>query len=137
MSFSPYLAFNGNAREAMTFYAEVFGATDLQIMGADTAPADVNMGDMTNRVMHAQLSAGPGAPLMGSDLPAGMSATGLSPTVFHAAADLATAQAAFARLSQGGQVVMPLEPTFWSPGYGICVDRFGTRWMITVVATQA
>lgn len=38
----------------------------------------------------------------------------------------------FDALAQGGQVVMPFEATFWSPGFGMARDRFGTPWMINV-----
>jgi uncharacterized glyoxalase superfamily protein PhnB len=40
------------------------------------------------------------------------------------------AERIFGALSEGGKVTMPLEPTFWSPRFGICTDRFGTPWMI-------
>jgi len=38
----------------------------------------------------------------------------------------------FAALADGGQVVMPLAKTFWSPRFGMVTDRFGLGWMITV-----
>jgi PhnB protein len=36
----------------------------------------------------------------------------------------------FSKLSAGGTVTMPLEKTFWSPLFGMLVDKFGTKWMI-------
>jgi PhnB protein len=42
------------------------------------------------------------------------------------------ADQAFAALSEGGQVRMPLAKTFWSPRFGMVVDRFGIGWMISV-----
>jgi len=39
---------------------------------------------------------------------------------------------AFAALADGGQVRMPLTKTFWSPRFGMVVDRFGIGWMISV-----
>jgi PhnB protein len=48
------------------------------------------------------------------------------------ATNQAEAQRAFAALSEGGTVIMPLAKTFWSPLFGMVTDRFGLGWMITV-----
>lgn len=135
MSFSPYLGFGGTAREAMTAYAALFGATDLQIANFSDMPADQRPPDTDGLVMHAQFSAGPGAPLMGCDIPPGMGTPGRGgSSVFHGATDADTAARIFAGLSEGGQVEMPLAATFWSPAFGMVTDRFGIRWMISVAA---
>jgi PhnB protein len=133
MSFAAYLGFRGNAREAMTFYADVFGAKDLQVMTFGDMPPGAQMPGMAaDAVMHSQLSAGPGAPLMAADLPPGHPGGGGNMTVYHAAPDTATATAIFTRLAKGGTVSFPLAQTFWSPLFGGVTDRFGTAWMITV-----
>ena len=70
--------------------------------------------------------------------PPGMGKPGIGgSSVFHGATDLATATRVFAALSAGGTVEMPLAPTFWSAGFGMVTDRFGTRWMISVAADPA
>ncbi len=135
MSFAPYVAFSGNAQAAMTFYANLFGATDLQIMTFADAPPDQRPAGEEHLVMHAQFSAGPGAPFMGCDVPTAYGTGGMgSSSVFHAAADAAAAAATFAALSEGAAVMMPLSATFWSPAFGMLTDRFGTRWMISVAS---
>ncbi len=137
MSFAPYLVFPGTAREAMTAYAAIFGASDLQIMGFDATPPDQRPPGSDGKVMHAQFSAGPGAPLLGSDSVTGMANSSGSPTVFHAAADAARAAEIYGALAKGGDPFMPLAATFWSPAFGMLRDRWGTTWMITVApATQ-
>lgn len=136
MSFAPYIGFTGNARDAMTEYARIFGANDLQIMGFGDAPPDQRPPGAENLVMHAQFSAGPGAPMMGCDIPQGYGEGGMGgSSVFHAAADAKRAAEVFAALSEGGNVTMMLAPTFWSPAFGMLVDRFGTRWMVSVAPT--
>jgi PhnB protein len=139
MSFAPYLAFPGTAREAMTHYAKVFGAGDLQIMTfADAPPGSAPPGNET-KVMHSQFSAGPGAPLMGADMPDGQGgwvAASKNAHVFHAAKDEPAARRIFDALAEGGTVIMALGPVFWSPAFGMLTDRFGISWMITV-APQA
>lgn len=47
-------------------------------------------------------------------------------------ADMAEAERRFAALAEGGKVTMPLAKTFFSPGFGMLVDRFGVHWMVLV-----
>lgn len=131
MPFNPYLAFDGTCREAMTFYADLFGATDLSLMGPEAAPPEALQGWPADRVMHAQFSHA-GGTLMASDLPPGFAKGQSDVSVYHEAPDLASAKTLFDKLSAGGTVNMPFEATFWSPGFGAVQDRFGTNWMITV-----
>jgi PhnB protein len=134
MSFAPYLSFSGEAREAMTTYAAIFGATDLVLMpftqmeGAEIPPGSEDM------IMHAQFSTGPAQLVMGADMP-GSTPTGMaSPTIYHGAASPDAAAQVFAALSEGGYVILPLGQTFWSSCFGMVKDRFGTTWMITLAA---
>lgn len=117
----------------MTNYAQIFGATDLQIMTYADAPPEGRPPGPVDHVMHSQFSTGAGAPLLAADMPDGMG-TGkpTNATVFHAAATKERAEAIFAALSQGGTIMMPLAPTFWSPAFGMLKDRWDTSWMITI-----
>lgn len=133
MSFSPYLSFNGQAREALTAYAQIFGATDLQLMAFSDAPPGTAPAGAENLIMHGQFSAG-GSTLMGADMPGNPPDGMASPSVFHGAANAETAARVFAALSEGGQIILPLGQTFWSPCFGMLKDRFGTSWMITLAA---
>jgi PhnB protein len=47
--------------------------------------------------------------------------------------DKAEAQRWFDQLSEGGKVVMPFGETFWSPGFGSLIDRFGVPWVVNVI----
>ena len=38
----------------------------------------------------------------------------------------------FAALGEGGEIQMPLGETFFSPAFGMCIDRFGTPWQVMV-----
>ena len=88
-------------------------------------------------IMHVHLQA-KGQSLMGSDAMPGADATcgGYQPAqglwVSIQADGVAEGRHLFDALAQGGQVVMPFEATFWSPGFGMARDRFGTPWMINV-----
>ena len=141
MRFSPYTGFFGGARAPMTAYAAFFGASDLQIMAFSDMPADQRPPGSEGLVMHAQFSAGPGAPLMACDIPPGMGTGGTGgmggTSVLHGAPDVAPARRVFDALSEGGSVEMPLDETFWSGAFRMPTDRFGTRWMISVAPGAA
>ena len=56
--------------------------------------------------------------------------------VNYAVADVAEAQRAFKELADGGKVTLPIAPTFFSPMFGMCIDRFGTPWMVSVESSS-
>ncbi len=127
--FTPYLTFDGNCAEAMTFYAEVFGAQDLMILRYAEGPSGV--GDPNrDRVMHARFSHRGGV-LMARDVPSDAPFHAQqSVSLFVPEEDAETGRAMLQRLAQGGVLLMPYERTGWSPGLGVCRDRFGTTWMV-------
>ena len=131
MSFSPYLHFQGSCAEAMQAYAALFGASDLTVMRYKDAPPSAQMSpDDGEKVMHSQLTVG-GQTLMASDYPAHMAgAPQAAVSINHTVTDMAHGQAVFDALAQGGAVFMPFGPTFFSKGFGMVKDRFGTHWMI-------
>jgi PhnB protein len=130
MAFHPYLLFSGNCREAFTRYHEVFGG-ELEIMAMSDMPEGA--GDVppeqADLVMHAALTIGD-ALLMASDDPTGDGGPVKGMSVSVSVADVAEAERVFKELSDGGEVTMPIGETFWSPMFGMCVDRFGTPWMV-------
>jgi PhnB protein len=134
MAFRPYLFFGGNCREAFTRYQEIFGG-ELTIMTGADMPADDASGEamppeMADVVMHAAVGTGDDL-LMGSDDP--MTAD-FGPVqgmmVTYDARDVDDARRVMAALAEGGTVTQELLSTFFSEGFGMCTDRFGTPWMI-------
>lgn len=134
MSLHPYLFFSGTAREAMTRYQEVLGGK-LEIMAtADMPPGESDMGMAPEAVMHAALTLDDGSLIMASDDPTGDGA-GVKGVALHLGyTDLDEVRRVFDALADGGEVQMPLEPVFWSPLFGACVDRFGVSWMLSAEA---
>lgn len=132
MSFTPYLFFDGTCSEAIDFYSGIFGATDVIKMPYSDAPPDQGLPPSQDRLMHAQIDIGT-ATLMCSDTPEGspeMPQSGFA--VAHEAKTLDEAKEVFAKLLVGGEVTMPFEATFFSEGFGMLKDKFGTHWMIMV-----
>lgn len=134
---NPYISFQGQAREAMDFYRSVFGG-ELTVstygesgMANDPAQAD--------KVMHAQLDAGPDLLLMGSDNPPGMPfESGARISVSLSGDDEATLRGYWDGLvGGGGTVVMPLERAPWGDSFGMCADRFGINWMVNIAGVPA
>lgn len=128
--FTPYLNYDGTCREAFGFYQSVLGG-ELFVMANDDMPPDDQLGpEWAGRAVHASLTIGD-AVLMGSDTPPDAPAGGIRGSYVSLQADSADeAERIFAALSDGGEVHMPLEETFYAARFGSAVDRFGTPWMI-------
>jgi PhnB protein len=131
----PYLAFDGQAADAMQTYQRVLGG-ELKMLryseaptGAGAPPPGCSPSD-TQRVMHAFLQF-EGGMLMASDVPNSSMAqpmSGMSINIVFPTA--ARAQEVFDALAVGGTVRMPFGATFWADGFGVLVDRFGAPWMV-------
>ena len=131
MHFIPYLTFDGSCREAMEFYARTLRA-DIESMFtfAGTPSEEYVPAESRDQIMHASLALKGRTILMASDS-GGMpyeKAGGMSVSIVMD--DTAEAERIFAELSEGGSVTMPLDKTFWAERFGMCVDRYGTPWMI-------
>ena len=130
----PYIHFQGQCAEAMSAYAALFGGTDLQMMRYTDGPTVPEAFKGSPRIMHAQVTIGAGT-LMASDYPPGMAGDAQKGfSVMQTAPEVATGQTWFTSLAQGGHIIEDFKPTFFSPGFGMVVDRFGTHWIISVVA---
>lgn len=131
-----YLNFNGNCEEAFNFYKAVFGG-EFTYIGrfGDMPPSDdfkVPDSDK-NKIMHVSLPIGTSI-LMGSDTGGGWAPTFVAGNNFSisiTADTKAEADTLFATLSDGGQITMPLENTFWGDYFGMFTDKFGVNWMVS------
>lgn len=136
---TPYLSFDGNTREAFAFYEGALGARiqamlSVADMPAPPASADGCAGGPAPRgdgIMHACLVLPGGAMLFAGDVPPGMAFPGVTGVMIALQFDtVEQAHAAFQALSQGGQVTMPMSPTFWARTFGMLTDRFGISWAV-------
>ena len=129
MAFYPYLNFGGNCREAFERYHEIFGGELVVLTGKDV-PADAGVpAEQGDLVLHAALKIDD-ALLMASDAPPGEFGPVQYMYVNWSTGDAGEAERVWKELSDGATVEVPLGPTFFSPAFGVCVDRFGTPWMI-------
>lgn len=130
MALNPYLHFDGRCEEAFNFYAQLLhGKIEGKFTFADAPPEMGSHADWKDKIMHARMAAGDQI-LLGSDAPPSRYSKPQGFSVSYSLKDPAEGERVFKALSQGGKVEMPFGKTFWSAGFGMCVDRFGIPWMI-------
>jgi PhnB protein len=126
----PYMHFNGNCAEAFAFYEKLMGGTTIMMSKYSDSPMANDMpAEMRDKIIHISTKIG-NTILMGSDAPPGHYAKPQGFSVSVAVKTPADADRVFAGLSEGGNIIMPIAQTFWSPRFGMCTDRFGIPWMV-------
>jgi len=130
MQLNPYLNFNGQCEAAFKFYEKVLGGkitfsmTWGEMPGADQFPAETH-----KRIMHSSISIGDQV-LMGADAPPDRYQEPKGINVSIHVKDKTEGERIFSALAENGTVTMPFQQTFWSAGFGMCVDQFGIPWMV-------
>jgi PhnB protein len=127
---NPYLGFNGTARQAMEFYAGVFGGTlAINTFGELGAPDSPD----ADRVMHAMLETEAGYTIMAGDRMSDQDYQPMAGVSVSLSGDEADRLRGYwDKLSAGGTITMPLEKQVWGDEFGMCVDQFGTAWMVNI-----
>jgi len=132
-----HLGFTGNCDAAFAFYETVFGNRRSMTMKYGDAPAGVACPEgAEDLVLHTSLQVG-SLTLMGADAPPGRGKPFAGYDISLEDEDQAEMKRLFAALSEGGSVMMPLSKTFWSPLFGMCTDKFGVNWMVSVPGPPA
>jgi PhnB protein len=130
MAINCHLSFNGNCEEAMRTYHGLLGGEIITMLAfGDTPHRDEVPAEWHRRIIHATLKIDD-QELLGSDAFPEAYAEPSGFFVTHSLADLGKARGVFESLSQGGRIVMPFQETFWSPGFGVVIDRFRVPWEI-------
>ncbi len=131
---NPYLNFNGNAREVMTFYQQVLGG-DLAI---STFGEYGQEGEGSEGVMHAQLETPDGFTLMASDTAPGMGEVVAGSNIsVSLSGDDDVLRRYWDGLSEGATITMPLEKQMWGDEFGQLTDRFGIGWLVNIAGEQS
>ena len=129
MTLNPYVNFNGQCAAAFKFYEQIFvGKTTMQTFG-ETPMKDRVPADWRDKVIHAQLVIA-GTALMGSDAPPPHYSAPNGFNVSISVTAVAEAERIFKALSGQGKVTMAFQKTFWPPGFGMAVARFGIPWIV-------
>lgn len=129
-----YLFFGGRLEEALAFYGKAVGAKVQMSMRFSDSPTPSPPGMLApgfeNKIMHCDFNIGDNRILASDGCDANSKFDGFRMVL--SVATIPEAEKAFAALSEGGKVDMPLTETFWSPRYGMLTDQFGLGWMIMV-----
>ena len=120
----PYLMFPGNCEEAMTFYSECLGGEITMMRRYDDAPFDVP-DELMQKVFNSEFRAGDVSVMASDTMPPYEVKTGSNFALFLVFSDPAEQENAFAKLSAGGKVTMPLEG-----GFGMLTDKYDIQWML-------
>jgi PhnB protein len=132
---NPYISFTDNARQAMEFYRDVFGGNLVLHTFGEYGAKDTPEAD---KIMHGMLETDSGFTLMGSDAPPGMQLNrGDNIAISLSGDDPDELRGYWAKLSEGGNVMMPLEKQMWGDEFGMCADKFGVNWMVNIVQSQS
>ena len=136
VNLNPYLNFKDNTREAMEFYHSIFGGKlDMNTFGdfhATEDPAE------TDKIMHAQLEGDNGIVFMAADTPGHMDyKPGTNFSMSLSGDDAAMLKDWFAKLTEGGTVIMPVGKSPWGDEFGMGHDKFGVSWLVNITGQQA
>lgn len=133
MQVRAYLSFEGRAEEALNFYVQALGARIGTLMryadNKEVCESGMVPPGSENKVMHSELHIGETI-VMASDggCKGGARFDGVSLTLLCKNDD--ETRRMFGALADGGNVQMPLAPTFFTSQFGTLADRFGVSWMV-------
>ncbi len=135
ISINPYLSFDGNCLDAMTFYKNALDA-ELETMTVKGTPVEAEMPpEYQNKIMHSALKIDGKALLMGADImPGSKLENGNNVQIIIQIDDEKKGETWFNNLSEGANVVMPWGKTFWGAMFGQLVDKYGITWMVNYEA---
>ena len=130
MKINAYLSFSGDCKEALTYYRDVLGGEIVSMETYAGSPmADMAGPDWQDKIMHGGLETG-GLTLMGSDVTPDRYEKPQGCHLSISVDDPAEADRIFAALAESGEIVMPIDTTFWAERFGMLTDRFGQQWMV-------
>ena len=130
MKLHTYLNYGGNCEQAFRFYEQHLGGKITMMMthgqqpnAKDVPPAQINA------ILHARMDIG-GTELLGADVPPERFQPMRSVYLSLAVSSIEEAERIYALLSDGGQIFMPMEETFFAFRFAMLRDKFGTSWML-------
>jgi PhnB protein len=130
MKLYTYLNYGGNCAQAFRFYEEHLGAkiTMMVTHGQQPDPSGVSP-DWKDAILHARLELGETL-LLGADVPPARFQPMRSAYLSLSVDTTEEAERIYAVLSEGGQIFMPMEETFFAFRFAMLRDKFGTSWML-------
>lgn len=130
MRLNTYLNYGGNCAEAFRFYEEHLGGKITMMMthGQMPNPSSIDAA-WKDKVLHARIELG-GTAVYGADIPSPPFEPIRSAYLSLSVDSIGEAERIYALLSEGGEIFMPMEETFFAHRFAMFRDRFGTSWML-------
>lgn len=124
-----YLHFNGECREAMDFYGNIFGAKpDYKTYGESGMAKDKP--EIENSILHSTLMSD-GINLMASDSHDGNDNPKNGFSISLDCSSLEEMEKTFGALSEGGNVILAIHDAFWGGKFAMTKDKFGIVWLFS------
>jgi PhnB protein len=131
MKMTTYLNYGGNCAEALRFYEQHLGGkiVSMSTFAGMPGPANIPPGLTKDSVLHARIMIGD-AVLMASDAPPEIYKPMRSAYLALSLENSSEVEKLYALLTEGGEIFMKLEETFFAHRFAMLRDRFGTSWML-------
>jgi len=130
MHVHPYLNYGGNCEEAFRFYEKHLGAKiDVMMRFSDMPNSSISDPNFKDKILYSHLTIG-STELSGNDVEPQRFLPMRSAYVCLGVDSNADAERIYALFSEGGEVFMPMEESFFAHRFAMLRDRFGTSWMI-------
>ncbi len=128
MKLTPYVHFQGNAEEAMNFYAGALGGAIIAISryGDSPMPSD---DDYKDKVIHGRVQFGENVIMISDTFKGNVVQSGGNIQLSVEISEEGQIDEVFNKMAQGGTVAMELQDTFWGARFGMLKDKFGVSWM--------
>lgn len=130
----PYLVLDGNGKDAIAFYERAIGAEVLNMQLFKDMPANPQHPipvELQDRVLNAHLKVGNINLMLSDTFPGHPYIIGTNITIALIIEDEIQTKDIFNKLQDGGEVLIPLQETFWTSLYGHVKDRFGVNWQVS------
>jgi PhnB protein len=136
MKLYTYLNFNGNCRAAFEYYEKHLGGKILAMRTHSEAKSGTAIPkEWESAILYARMTLGE-TELMANDVPPDRQQPMRSAYLFLSVSGSDEAERVFSSLAEGGEIIMPLQETFWAAKYAVVRDQFGTLWMINADRTN-
>ena len=129
MQLHTYLNYGGNCEDAFRFYEKHLGGTITMMMHHGEQPGAAGAADKIRGVLHARMRIG-GTELLGADMPPDRFQPMRSAYLTLTLGSDDEADRVFALLSDGGEIFMKMQQTFFASRFAMLRDKFGTSWML-------
>jgi PhnB protein len=128
MKLEIYVNYRGVCEQAFRFYEQHLGGRITSMMAFKHLPDPANVPEgRENDILHATIEVGDTL-LRGADIPYAEPMRSVYLTLRVNSAE--EAERLYTLLSEGGEIFMPMEETFFALRYAQLRDRFGTSWML-------